>query len=174
MEDYLFASKRLGFRRFQPGDIPALLAHHQEACLSRWIPNERYASSAEAEEAAAFFGACFDEGALPFVLAVVQKSDGALVGDAGLNEAPGGTEIGYAVSERYSGHGYATEAVQALTAYAARRFGIHTLYGRVLHGNQASCRVLEKAGYVFLHEEADAEDDPYGQGMLVYRHEEDA
>ena len=43
-----------------------------------------------------------------------------------------------------------------------------TLYGRVMHGNDASVRVLEKNGYRFLEEEFGAEDDPYGNGMLVY------
>ena len=44
-------------------------------------------------------------------------------------------------------------------------------YGRVVHGNAASSRVLEKAGYLFVREEFGAEDDPYGNGMLVYKRE---
>jgi ribosomal-protein-alanine N-acetyltransferase len=35
----------------------------------------------------------------------------------------------------------------------------------------ASARVLEKAGYTFVNEEYGAEDDPYGNGMLVYKNE---
>ncbi len=29
--------------------------------------------------------------------------------------------------------------------------------------------MLEKAGYIFVNEEMGAEDDPYGNGMLVYK-----
>ena len=38
-----------------------------------------------------------------------------------------------------------------------------------MHGNNASVRVLEKNGYEFVKEEFGAEDDPYGNGMLIYR-----
>lgn len=48
-------------------------------------------------------------------------------------------------------------------------FTLKVSYGRVVHGNGASARVLEKAGYLFLKEEFGAEDDPYGNGMLVYK-----
>ena len=43
--------------------------------------------------------------------------------------------------------------------------------GRVVHGNEASTKVLEKSGYRFVKEEFGAEDDPYGNGMLVYKKE---
>ena len=43
--------------------------------------------------------------------------------------------------------------------------------GRVVHGNEASAKVLEKNGYRFVKEEFGAEDDPYGKGMLVYAKE---
>ena len=38
-----------------------------------------------------------------------------------------------------------------------------------MHGNNASVRVLEKNGYEFVKEEFGAEDDSYGNGMLIYR-----
>ena len=38
-----------------------------------------------------------------------------------------------------------------------------------MHGNNASVRVLEKNGYEFAKEEFGAEDDPYGNGMLIYK-----
>jgi ribosomal-protein-alanine N-acetyltransferase len=56
-----------------------------------------------------------------------------------------------------------------MTEFAVSAFGVGALYGRVIRGNRASVRVLEKNGYVFIGEEADAEDDPYGKGMLIYR-----
>ena len=73
------------------------------------------------------------------------------------------------ISEASSGKGFATEAVLAMTEYALRAFNIHVLYGRVLRGNTASERVLLKSGYTFLTCETNAPDDPYGDGMLVYR-----
>ena len=57
----------------------------------------------------------------------------------------------------------------AMTKYIAETFEINILYGRVMHGNNASVRVLEKNGYEFVKEEFGAEDDPYGNGMLIYK-----
>ena len=58
-----------------------------------------------------------------------------------------------------------------MMAYVFEKFDIKVLYGRVMHGNGASVRVLEKNGFSFAKEEFDAEDDPYGKGMLVYTFE---
>jgi len=84
---------------------------------------------------------------------------------------PGEVEIGYVISKSHCGKGYATEIVKAMTEYIVSTFGIRALYGRVMHGNDASVRVLEKNGYGFVTEEFGAEDDPYGNGMLVYKKE---
>jgi len=91
-------------------------------------------------------------------------------------EAPGAAaakavEIGYVISAGSTGNGYATELVRAMTDYVASRFGIQVLFGRVMHGNDASVRILEKNGYAFVTEEFGAEDDPYNKGMLVYKKE---
>ncbi|MDO5327647.1 MAG: GNAT family N-acetyltransferase, partial [Clostridia bacterium] len=168
----LFETERLRIRRFCPEDALTLYENHAEAAVKKWIPNESYADADEAREAIGFYMDCVNQDRLPFVLAVESKRTGGLIGDAGINEVdgqPNEVEIGFTICEAFSGKGLATELVQAMTAYAMSRFGIHTLYGRVLHGNAASVRVLEKNGYAFVREEFDAEDDPYGKGMLIYR-----
>ena len=58
-----------------------------------------------------------------------------------------------------------------MTEFIISTFGIDVLYGRVMRGNNASVRVLEKNGYIFVAEEFGAEDDPYGNGMLIYKKE---
>lgn len=40
-----------------------------------------------------------------------------------------------------------------------------------MRGNHVSVRVLEKNGFEFVKEEFGAEDDAYGNGMLIYRKE---
>ncbi|HET9233445.1 MAG TPA: GNAT family N-acetyltransferase [Candidatus Eisenbacteria bacterium] len=56
-------------------------------------------------------------------------------------------EVGYWLSEMHWGKGYATEVVQAIAQYAFERFDFVRLEARVLEGNAASSRVLEKAGF---------------------------
>ena len=61
--------------------------------------------------------------------------------------------------------------LKAVTEFSVSTFRVSVLYGRVIKGNDASVRVLEKNGYRFLSEEYGAEDDPCGNGMLVYMKE---
>lgn len=170
--EYLFETAHLKVRKFAPEDAPALYHNHLQMGVRKWFPNECYADIEEAREAVSFYRECVDAGKLPYVLAVELKETGEMIGDTGVNETdavPDMFEIGYVICEKYSGRGYATELVAAMTEYMRETFQFDTLYGRVLRGNHASARVLEKNGYVFEGEEFGAEDDPYGNGMLVYR-----
>ena len=172
--EYLFETEHLKVRKFSLEDVRTLYENHREAEVRQWIPNESYADLEEAESAIRFYMDCVSGGKLPYVLAVVHKDTGELVGDTGVNLVegkPDEVEIGYAICRRHSGKGYATELVRGMTEFAVSAFGIHVLYGRVLRGNTASQRVLEKNGYALIGEEFGAEDDPYGKGMLIYRKE---
>jgi RimJ/RimL family protein N-acetyltransferase len=57
-------------------------------------------------------------------------------------------EIGYWLAEPFWGRGIATEALVALTKYAIDTHGLTRIYALPFAWNLASCRVLEKAGYV--------------------------
>lgn len=57
-------------------------------------------------------------------------------------------EIGYWIGEPFWGRGITTEALVAVTAYAIERHGLTRVYALPFAWNAASCRVLEKAGYV--------------------------
>ena len=169
--DYLFETPHLRVRKFDLHDVQTLFRIHLEEEVKRWIPNECYANLEETQKAIEFFSDCARARELPYVLAVEWKETGELIGDTGINEVEGSpteVEIGYVISRKHSKKGYATELLAAMTEFAAFTFGINVLYGRVMRGNDASVRVLEKNGFVFIREEFGAEDDPYGNGMLVY------
>ena len=57
-------------------------------------------------------------------------------------------EIGYWLAEPFWGRGITTEALVALTRYAIGTHGLTRIYALPFAWNVASCRVLEKAGYV--------------------------
>jgi RimJ/RimL family protein N-acetyltransferase len=57
-------------------------------------------------------------------------------------------EIGYWLAEPYWKRGIATEALTAVTAHAIATHHLTRLYALPFAWNDASCRVLEKAGYV--------------------------
>ena len=169
--EYIFETAHLRVRKFERNDARNLYENHLEEEMKEWIPNESYADIAEAQDAIEFYINCVDNHRLPYVLAIELKETGELIGDTGVNEVEGSpkeVEIGYSICKKHSGKGYATEVIGAMTDYIIKTFGINVLYGRVMHGNNASVKVMEKNGYCFLREEFDAEDDPYGKGMLIY------
>ena len=170
--EYFFETEHLRVRKFRMEDATQLYRNHQESEVRKWIPNECYGDLEEAEGAIRFFVKCVEQKRLPYVLAVELKENGALIGDTGINEVegkPGEVEIGYTICREYQGRGYATELLAGMCEFAVSAFGFRTLYGRVLKGNGASIRVLQKNGFSFDREEYGAEDDPYGNGMLIYK-----
>lgn len=172
--EIFFETARVLARKLEPEDAAQLYENHAEAKVKKWFPNESYADIDEAKDAIRFFRDCVDQNRLPFVLAIQLKETGELIGDTGVSEVdgePDALEIGYQICEKYSGKGLATEVLNAMTSFSFARFNATVSYGRVVHGNTASARVLEKAGYMFVNEEYGAEDDPYGNGMLVYKRE---
>ena len=57
-------------------------------------------------------------------------------------------EIGYWLAEPFWGRGIVTEALGAMTQYAIDTHQLTRIYAVPFAWNAASCRVLEKAGYV--------------------------
>ena len=172
--EYLFETEHLSFRRFELSDAHKLYENHLEAEMKQWIPNESYKDITETKEAINFYMECVNKRQLPYVLAIELKENGVLIGDTGVNEVEGCdsvVELGYSICNQYSGNGYATETVIAMTNFIESYFGIKTLYGRVIKGNIASIKVMEKTGYKYFEEVLCAEDDPYGKGMLIYKKE---
>ncbi len=170
--EYIFETEHLRARRFEDKDAERLYEYHLDEAVKTWIPNESYEDPEEALETVRFFAGCAADRKLPYVLAVELKETGELIGDTGINEVEGRpeeVEIGFVVCPECRNRGYATELAKAMTDFAVSAFRADTLWGRVMKGNDASVRVLEKNGYRFVTEEHGAEDDPRGCGMLVYR-----
>ena len=73
-----------------------------------------------------------------------------VIGNGGFTGRPnaGGTvEIGYSILEAYQGHGYATEAVQGLLAWAFGRAEVQRVIAQTFPNLTRSIRVLEKCGF---------------------------
>jgi len=56
-------------------------------------------------------------------------------------------EIGYWIAEPFWRQGIAASALTAMTDYAFKHFKFNRLFAGVFEGNDASIKVLEKAGY---------------------------
>jgi [ribosomal protein S5]-alanine N-acetyltransferase len=140
---------RLTLRRWRRGDEDALVAaanHHAVARnLADWFPHPYTRADADA-----WIARLEADRSSNLHLAIV---DGAVpVGGIGIRRAFDVSrltgDLGYWLTPSAWGRGFATEAVRALTEHAFRDSDFQRLEARVLEWNPASCRVLEKSGYV--------------------------
>ncbi|MEW2496208.1 GNAT family N-acetyltransferase [Streptomyces nodosus] len=89
-----------------------------------------------------------------FVL--VRSEDGRAVGGMGFHGAPdeeGKAEVGYDLAVRARGHGYATEALRALSGWALARGDVRTLTAIVERANLPSQAVVSRAGFTRVGED---------------------
>ena len=80
----------------------------------------------------------------------IERKGGSYVGDLCFKGLlpDGSVEIGYGIAEENRGHGYATEAVEAVTAWALEQPGVCRVDAETEPENKASQRVLVKCGFV--------------------------
>ena len=118
----------------------------------RFVPNEVFDSLEETKEVVDHIIASYDSVDGPFIYAVIRKEDNANIGYVQLVKIEEGWEIGYHIAKRYTGHGYATEAVKLFLDCIRNNMDIKQVYGIALFDNKASRRVLEKCGFELIYE----------------------
>ena len=92
---------------------------------------------------------------------LVHQHGDFVVGQAGFTGPPGadGTvEIAYGIVPEHQGAGYATEAAQALVAFAFSSVRVRVARAHTLPDSHASARVLTKCGFRRIGEVIDPED----------------
>lgn len=101
---------------------------------------------------------------------LVHRVSETVVGSAGFKGPPasdGVVEISYGINPDHQGKGYATEAAQALTAYAFSSGKVRLVRAHTRPEPNASTRVLAKCGFRRVGEVIDPEDG------LVWRWEKE-
>ncbi|MNJ91289.1 putative ribosomal N-acetyltransferase YdaF [compost metagenome] len=104
-------------------------------------------------------------------LAMETKKDKALVGCISLMISPQHKrgEIGYWVGEEFWGHGFCTEAAQAIVDYSFNQISLQKITARHIAQNPASGKVMQKVG---MTQEGYLRRDNYRNGqwedMVVY------
>ena len=114
----------------------------------RFVPDEVFETPEEAKETVSFLISRYGAFDGPQVYAVITKAERQNIGYVQMVPMEDGAwEIGYHIGKRYTGRGYATEAVKAFLPVMAEAIGIHEVIGVCLKDNTASRRVLEKCGF---------------------------
>ena len=119
----------------------------------RFVPDEVFETPEDAREAVAYLISQYGNPDGPQVYAALTKDGNANIGYVQLVPIGDGKwEIGYHIGKRYTGRGYATEAVRAFLPAMAAAVGANEVYGICLKDNIASRRVMEKCGFAPLFE----------------------
>ena len=86
------------------------------------------------------------------MLAIERRADGELVGMCGLlkREQLDDHDIGYALLDRHTGQGYASEAAEAALQWGWSAFGLPRIAAFTALDNPESVRLLHKLGFRFL------------------------
>ena len=121
----------------------------------RFVPDEVFETLEEAQDVVKALIDCYSHEDGPFIYAVIRNIDSANLGYVQLVKINEGYEIGYHIAKKYTGHGYATEAVNLFLDYLKNNSNLKDIYGVALATNKASRRVLEKTGFKLYFEGMD-------------------
>lgn len=114
----------------------------------KFVPDEVWETVEEAAETLEFLISQYGSFEGPLVYPIIVKETNANIGYVQLVPIDDGKwEIGYHVAAKYTGNGYATEAVKAFLPIIAQKAGINEVYGICLAENKASCAVMKKCGF---------------------------
>jgi [ribosomal protein S5]-alanine N-acetyltransferase len=135
-------------RPWTSGDAESLHRHANNRNVSMHL-RDRFPFPYELEHARTFLGWLAGQPA-PTVWAI--EVDGDAAGGIGIELHSDvervSAEIGYWLGEQVWGRGVVTEALQAVTAEAFKRYDLTRIYAVPFADHPASIRVLEKSGYV--------------------------
>ncbi|MYN09037.1 GNAT family N-acetyltransferase [Pseudoduganella aquatica] len=148
----ILETERLQLRTVSPDDAPFYLELVNEPSWIRFI-GDRGIRTLDAARAAILDGPVAMYERLGYSLYLVQRrSDGAALGMCGLikRDVLPDTDIGYAISPRYWGQGYAYEAAAAVVAHARGPLGLARLMAITSPDNAASIQLLGKLGMQFV------------------------
>lgn len=112
----------------------------------RFVPDEVFETEEDAKEVIEFLISRYDSLDGPFVYPIITK-DSNNIGYVQLIKVDDYFEIGYHIAKKYTGLGYATEAVLAFLKEFPKKLGIEAVYGICLSDNIASKHVLNKCGF---------------------------
>jgi ribosomal-protein-alanine N-acetyltransferase len=144
--DHVLSTERLSLRPVTADDHAALLAHWTQPDVRRFLFDGAALSVAEVTET--IEESTGDFAAHGYGIWLIELGSRAgLVGTAGLRPLEeSGLEIFYSLAPDAWGHGYATEAAQAVVAYGLGFLGLPEVLAEVDEGNTASVAVVKRLG----------------------------
>jgi len=145
----LIETQRLIITEFTMDMAKAVQENSLDEDNRKFVPDEVWETVEEAQETLEFLISRYDSKSGPFVYPIVVKETHDNVGYVQLcSIGHNAWEIGYHVAKRYTGNGYASEALQAFLPVITKKMNLSEVYGICLAENKASHAVMNKCGFV--------------------------
>jgi ribosomal-protein-alanine N-acetyltransferase len=148
-------TERLVLRDFLMEDAAGLAACRRDERFWRYYEPEDDVAENAREHVSMFIAWQSDQPRLFYQLAVVRKATQRLIGSCGIRQRPqvsygdssaAEADIGYEIDASLWRQGYATEAVKAILEFGFGELKLHRVWSFCLAENEASWRVMERAG----------------------------
>lgn len=136
---------RLILRRPQLADAPALFACGSDPEVARYMDWTRVTTTEPGIERIRRSDECWAAGNYYWVITLPAENH-AVIGAISCSIEDQAAEFGFFLHPHHWGHGYATEAAQAIVAWALSQASLSRVWATCDTENLASMRVLEKAG----------------------------
>lgn len=150
----LIKTQRLTITDFTPDMAYDVHINSLDEDNRRFVPDEVFETEDEAKETVEFLISRYDTDEGPFVHPIL-LNDKTNIGYVQLVPIDRGWEIGYHIAKKFTGNGYATEAVKAFIPYQFDKRKFNLIYGICLADNIASKKVMEKCGFKLEFEGVD-------------------
>lgn len=139
---------RLILRALQPSDLNDLYEYASDPQIDQYVPWEHYKDIDEARENLNGFLEEYEKDGLG-AWGIEHQADRKLIGIINTSiphRIHRRVEVGYTIARENWGHGFATEALQALIQFGFEKMDLLRIEAVILPQNTASARVLLKAG----------------------------
>lgn len=147
MDAFKIETDRLIITEFEESMAEIVHKNSLDDDIRRFVPDEVFETIEEAHDAIKFLMACYKGVEGPFVYPILLKT-GENIGYVQAVPLKGEWEVGYHIASKYTGNGYATEALRAFLPQIMKRLNINQIWGISREDNKASCRVLERSSFI--------------------------
>lgn len=144
---FLIETKRLIIKDFNIDDAYAVHINSLDEDNKRFVPDEVFETIDDAKDTVEFLMGQYESIDGPFVYPIFIKESNINIGYVQLIKMDDTYEIGYHIAKRYTGNGYAKEAVSSFLPEISKRLGINMVLGICLKDNIASYHVLLNSGF---------------------------
>ena len=148
LKEIQIKTERLFITKFDESMITSVHRNSLDEDTQKFVPDEVFETEKEARDTVQFLIQCYDGEEGPFIYPVITLANSENVGYVqAIWREDESLEIGYKIAEKYTGQGYATEALKAFIPVVMDELEMSEIWGITRADNIASCRVLEKLDF---------------------------